>query len=49
VTTLNLQVVTADPERELVVVKGAVPGPKGAVVILRSTVKAPAAQQERSA
>ncbi|MCK4176109.1 50S ribosomal protein L3 [Aciditerrimonas ferrireducens] len=49
VTTLNLQVVTADPERELVVVKGAVPGPKGAVVILRSTVKAPAARQERSA
>jgi len=39
VTTLNLEVVTADPERELVLVKGAVPGPRGAVVVLRDTVK----------
>jgi large subunit ribosomal protein L3 len=49
VTTLNLQVVSADPERELVVVKGAVPGPKGAVVILRTSVKIAPNQQERSA
>jgi len=39
VTTLNLEVVTADPERELILVKGAVPGPRGAVVVLRNTVK----------
>jgi large subunit ribosomal protein L3 len=39
VTTVNLQVVEADPERELVLVKGAVPGPRGAVVVLRDTVK----------
>ena len=26
VTTLNLEVVMADPERELILVKGAVPG-----------------------
>jgi large subunit ribosomal protein L3 len=40
VTTLNLEVVTADPERELVLVKGAVPGPRGGVVVIRSAVKA---------
>lgn len=39
VTTLNLEVVSADPERELVLVKGAVPGPRGAVVVVRSGVK----------
>jgi large subunit ribosomal protein L3 len=39
VTTLNLEIVDADPERELVLVKGAVPGPRGAVVVLRDTVK----------
>ena len=39
VTALNLEVVSSDPERELVLVKGAVPGPRGAVVILRDSVK----------
>ena len=39
VTTLNLEVVDADAERGLVLVKGAVPGPRGAVVVLRDTVK----------
>lgn len=42
VTALNLEVVSSDPERELVLVKGAVPGPRGAVVVLRDSVKAPA-------
>ncbi len=41
VTTLNLEVVQADPERELVLVKGAIPGPRGGTVILRDAVKAP--------
>jgi large subunit ribosomal protein L3 len=41
VTTLNLEIVQADPERELVLVKGAVPGPRGGIVILRDAVKAP--------
>ena len=41
VTALNLEVVQADPDRELVLVKGAVPGPRGGVVVLRDTVKAP--------
>lgn len=40
VTILNLKVVKADPESELILVKGAVPGPKGATVILRSAKKA---------
>jgi large subunit ribosomal protein L3 len=41
VTALNLEVVSADPEREIVLIKGAVPGPRGAMVILRNSVKAP--------
>jgi large subunit ribosomal protein L3 len=40
VTTLNLEVVEADAERQLVLVKGAVPGPRGGVVVVRSSVKA---------
>jgi large subunit ribosomal protein L3 len=42
VTALNLQVVSADPERQLVLVKGAVPGARGTVVVLRDSVKATA-------
>ncbi|MDA8274983.1 MAG: 50S ribosomal protein L3 [Actinomycetota bacterium] len=48
VTTLNLEVVQADPERELVLVKGAVPGPRGGMVVLRDAVKAPAAKGGRA-
>jgi large subunit ribosomal protein L3 len=39
VTTMNLEVVQADAERELVLVKGSVPGPKGGQVVIRSAVK----------
>lgn len=39
VTTLNLEVVVADPERELILVKGAVPGPRGGMVLIRDAVK----------
>jgi large subunit ribosomal protein L3 len=39
VTALNLQVVSADSERQLVLVKGAVPGARGSVVVLRDSVK----------
>jgi large subunit ribosomal protein L3 len=42
VTTLNLEIVQSDPERELVLVKGAVPGPRGGMVVLRDAVKTPA-------
>ncbi|MGH9087812.1 MAG: 50S ribosomal protein L3 [Acidimicrobiales bacterium] len=44
VTALNLEVVSSDPDRELVLVKGAVPGPRGAVVVLRDSVKSPTAK-----
>jgi large subunit ribosomal protein L3 len=40
VTTLNLEVVSADLERNLLLVKGAVPGPKGGLVLIRDAVKA---------
>ena len=40
VTTQNLVVVSADAERELVLVRGAVPGPRGGVVVVRSAAKA---------
>jgi large subunit ribosomal protein L3 len=40
VTTLNLEVVEADIERDLLLVKGSVPGPRGGVVIVRDAVKA---------
>jgi len=39
VTTLNLEVIEADPEREIVLVKGAVPGPRGGLVVIRKAVK----------
>jgi large subunit ribosomal protein L3 len=40
VTTLNLEVVEADAERNVLLVKGSVPGPNGGVVIVRNAVKA---------
>jgi large subunit ribosomal protein L3 len=39
VTVLNLEVVESDPERHLLLLKGAVPGPTGALVMVRSSVK----------
>jgi large subunit ribosomal protein L3 len=41
VTILNLEVVRADPERSLLLLRGAVPGPDGGLVMIRSAVKAP--------
>ena len=38
-TTQNLTVHAIDAERGLVLVKGAVPGPKGGVVVVRSAAK----------
>ena len=39
VTVMNLEVVKVDPEINLIAVRGAVPGPKGGVVFLKSTTK----------
>ena len=41
VTTTNLEVIGVDLERNYVLVKGAVPGPRGGVVVLRTSVKNP--------
>lgn len=40
VTVQNLTVVKVDKERNLILIKGAVPGPKGSVVIVKNGVKA---------
>lgn len=39
VTTLNLEIVKSDSEAEIVLVKGSVPGARGATVIVRDAVK----------
>lgn len=39
VTVQNLDVVKIDAENQLLVVKGAIPGPKGSVVTVKNTVK----------
>ena len=40
-TVQNLEVVRVDEERGLLLVKGAVPGPKGGDVVVRPSIKAP--------
>jgi large subunit ribosomal protein L3 len=39
VTTLNLKVIKVDLERNLLLIRGAVPGPKGGLVMVRSAVR----------
>lgn len=41
VTTLNLEVVQGDAERDLLLVRGSVPGPNGGIVLVREAVKKP--------
>lgn len=48
-TTLNLIVVEADADREVLLLKGSVPGPKGGVVLVRDAVKANGAATASSA
>ena len=43
-TTQNLEVVRVDAERNLILVKGAVPGHKQARVVIKPSVKRPEAQ-----
>lgn len=40
VTTLNVGVVRVDKERNLLLVRGAVPGPNGGILLIRDSVKA---------
>lgn len=39
ITVMNLDVVKVDPELNLIAVRGAIPGPKGGIIFLRSTAK----------
>ena len=39
-TVLNLNIVAVDTDRDLLLIEGAVPGPKGSVVLVREAVKA---------
>ncbi len=39
VTVLNLEVVEADADRDLILLKGAIPGPRGGLVLIRNAVK----------
>jgi large subunit ribosomal protein L3 len=39
-TILNLEIVGVDPERNILLIRGAVPGPNGGLVMVRSAVKA---------
>jgi large subunit ribosomal protein L3 len=48
VTTLNLRVIRADAERNLLLIRGAVPGPNGGLVMVRSAVRQ-ARREERKA
>ena len=45
VTTLNLEVVKADTDQEVILVRGAVPGPTGGVVLPRNAVKRSASKE----
>lgn len=38
-TVQNLEVVRVDAERSLILIKGAVPGPKGGLLVIKNTVK----------
>lgn len=39
VTVQNLDVVKVDPDLNMIVIRGAIPGPKGGLVYIKSTVK----------
>ena len=40
VTVLNLEIVKVDAERNLLLIKGAIPGAKGGIVTVRNAIKA---------
>ena len=39
VTVQNLDVVKVDPDLNMIVIRGAIPGPKGGIVLIKNTVK----------
>ncbi|PTX58180.1 large subunit ribosomal protein L3 [Melghirimyces profundicolus] len=40
VTVQNLEIVKVDPEKNLILIKGSIPGPKNSYVVIKSAVKA---------
>jgi large subunit ribosomal protein L3 len=46
-TTMNLTVHSVDADKGVILIKGAVPGPVGGVVLIRSAAKAPLARGSR--
>jgi large subunit ribosomal protein L3 len=48
-TVLNMRVVRVLPEQNLVLVRGAVPGANGGLVMIRKSVKTTKAQQQKAA
>jgi len=48
-TVLNVSVVRVMPEQHLVLIRGAVPGPNGSLVLIRKSVKTTKAQQRATA
>ena len=49
VTTLNLKVIKVDPERNLMLIRGAVPGPRGGLIMVRSGIRLRQRSQGRAA
>jgi large subunit ribosomal protein L3 len=49
ITTQNLRIHAIDAERGLILLRGAVPGPKGALVVIRSAVKSDHAAASKGA
>ena len=45
ITTQNLTVHSVDADKGLILIKGAVPGPRGSVVVVRTAAKAKGADQ----
>ena len=49
VTTLNLEVVESDTERNVLLIRGAVPGPNGGVISVRNAAKSPVTSKAKGA
>ena len=49
VTTLNLKVIKVDPERNIMLIRGAVPGPRGGLIMVRSGIRLRQRSQGRAA
>jgi large subunit ribosomal protein L3 len=47
-TVLNLPVVRVIPEQNLILLRGAIPGAKGGLVLVRKSVKQTKAQQQKA-